>query len=313
MGYIRIKSIIHTGGNPKSFQGSLAKNGMSRLPGCGTTISPYREADGRYRTGLDENATYINNMPLDEQPIERERVKKLRERLEKETGIDLGPNSPYYTRIYNNENGSIATTTPYKISDREIALDESIPQERIAAAWLEVHPIVAPSLEATKGNSVAIAYVSNPTAELEAEYSEQIKFDTAIKTLSDMTPDKVKRMARLMDLPVNEDTAHTEAYMLIKRVFDKGRIEFGVYKGRKGVEVFNSLATLSESTLGIKDLIKKALSLSIYRKNKAGVIMQGENIVAESEDDLIATLAGSVEERTSLEKRVKSKLKLTAA
>lgn len=310
MGYIRVKTIVKTGGDGKNLATALAKNAMSRMPGCGMQITPYREADGRYRTGLDENAIYINKLSKDEQPIERARVKKLREELEQITHLDLSPTSDFYSKVYDNQDGVIQTATPVKISDKDLIFDEDKPEEAICAAWVRVYPLIARSLADLQGSSVA--YISDPKSETEAAYSSEMAINKALTTLNALTAPQLRRMGRLMELPVNEDSSQEEAYMMINRILKKGTIDFGAYKNRKSVSVFNDLSDMTEATLSIKDLVKQAIKLSIYRKNKAGVIMQGENQIAESEEDLIAQIAGSTEERASLEKRIKSKQKLTA-
>jgi hypothetical protein len=39
-----------------------ARNNMTRVPGTGVFRYPYKELDGKYRTGLDPTAAYINRI-----------------------------------------------------------------------------------------------------------------------------------------------------------------------------------------------------------------------------------------------------------
>src|SRR5688500_15128551 len=77
---------------------SLRKQGYSRFPGTKRMIFPFKELDGKYRTGLDENASYLNN--IEDESIrkeEKKRVQEERERLQRELGnIDLSPHSNFY-------------------------------------------------------------------------------------------------------------------------------------------------------------------------------------------------------------------------
>ena len=43
---------------PKTLQGSLAANQYFRYPGSGIYFTPFKEANGKYRTGLDPEAAY---------------------------------------------------------------------------------------------------------------------------------------------------------------------------------------------------------------------------------------------------------------
>ena len=63
----------------QTMQGGLSQRGLSRIPGTGVFKYPYKELDGRYRTGLDADAAYIKriNDPT-ERELEVERVTALR-------------------------------------------------------------------------------------------------------------------------------------------------------------------------------------------------------------------------------------------
>ena len=74
----------------QTMQGGLAQKGLTRVPGTGVFKYPYKEIDGKYRTGLDPNAAYIRRIsdPL-EREMEIERVTKLKERLEADLVISI--------------------------------------------------------------------------------------------------------------------------------------------------------------------------------------------------------------------------------
>ena len=46
----------------QTMQSELSKKGMTRVPGTGVFKYPYKELDGRYRTGLDPDAAYSDEV-----------------------------------------------------------------------------------------------------------------------------------------------------------------------------------------------------------------------------------------------------------
>ena len=82
----------------QTMQGGLASKGLTRIPGAGVFKYPYKELDGKYRTGLDPDSSYIKRIQdPTERELEKERVTKLRQKLESELGdIDLGPRSSFW-------------------------------------------------------------------------------------------------------------------------------------------------------------------------------------------------------------------------
>ena len=53
----------------QTMDSGLAAKGMSRIPGTGVFKYPYKELDGKYRTGLDPDASYIKRI---QDPTEKE-------------------------------------------------------------------------------------------------------------------------------------------------------------------------------------------------------------------------------------------------
>jgi hypothetical protein len=87
----------------------------------------------------------------------------------------------------------------------------------------------------------------------------------------------------------------------------------GKYQGLSPVEVFNRYADMRENLLHIKDLVKQALTHSIYRARPSGKIYEGEFEVAKDEDDLIKTLADDDNQDMLLTLEGKLKTKKLAA
>ena len=146
----KICSVKRNYADDYSLEGSLHKNGYNRFPGTGIRFVPYREANGDYRTGLDENAVYINRMPAAEQEIERTRVKTLREELEKNSGLKLTPTADYYMKMYDEYFGENSRAQVKKLMDGDNLFNLGNVFDAITFAWLRVHPQVASSYEAYK-------------------------------------------------------------------------------------------------------------------------------------------------------------------
>ena len=88
----------YNSGQLQTLQSGLSKQGMTRIPGTGVFKYPYKELDGKYRTGLDPDAGYIKRIqdPL-EKELEIERVTELKEKLQNALGdVDLGPRSKFW-------------------------------------------------------------------------------------------------------------------------------------------------------------------------------------------------------------------------
>jgi hypothetical protein len=86
----------------------LDKYNMSKFPGCFETIQPGKTSDGRWVTGLDEDALSIKRIKdpvLREQ--KRQEVLELREELERITGLDLSAHSKYWDNYYINIVGNL--------------------------------------------------------------------------------------------------------------------------------------------------------------------------------------------------------------
>jgi CO dehydrogenase/acetyl-CoA synthase gamma subunit (corrinoid Fe-S protein) len=124
-----------------------------------------------------------------------------------------------------------------------------------------------------------------------------------------MTPDKKKKVARLLGLPVTDDTKEEVVYNLVDNVLKQTEFKTGKYQGLTPVEVFNRFADMKENLLHIKDLVKQALTHSIYRAKANGKIYEGEFEVAKDEDDLVKFLADddNQDELITLEQKVKTK------
>jgi hypothetical protein len=298
----------------QTMQSGLAAKGMTRIPGTGVFKYPYKELDGQYRTGLDPNAAYIRriNDPL-ERDMEKERVEALRERLQNSLGgIDLGSRSQFWNYGLSTSTSDTMHVQPVKLIDGDNYFDMSVPLQELAFAWLRVHPTIASSYQAwERGEFPADTqfYVADDEIENAVIFKKKQLINKAIAKFDAMTPEKKRKVARLLGLPVTEETKEEAVYNQVDNVLKQTEFKNGKYQGLSTVEVFNRFADMKENLLHIKDLVKQAIGHSVYRVKPNGRIYEGEFEVATDEDELVRYLADDDNQDAliTLEQRLKSK------
>ena len=124
-----------------------------------------------------------------------------------------------------------------------------------------------------------------------------------------MSVDKKKKVARLLGLPVTDDSKEEFVYNLVDNILKQSEFKDGQYQGLNPVEVFNRFAEMTDDLLHIKDLVKQALAHSIYRKKPTGRIYMGELEVATDEEELVRYLADEdhQDDLLMIEQRLKGK------
>ena len=298
----------------QTMDSGLSQKGMTRIPGTGVFKYPYKELDGKYRTGLDPDAVYIKRIldPM-EKELEIERVTNLRKKLENELGdIDLGPRSKFWNYGLSTSTDDQTHVQPVKLLDGDNYFDLGVPFQEIAFSWLRVHPTIASSHQAwERGEYPAETqfYVVDDEIENAVVYKKKQLINKAIVKFDSMTPDKKKKVARLLGLPVTEDTKEEVVYNQVDNVLKQTEFKNGKYSGLNPVEVFNRFADMKDDLLHIKDLVKQATAHSIYRVKPNGKIYEGEYEVAKDEEDLIRFLADddNQDELLILEQKLKTK------
>jgi len=316
MGKIGKISVIRKeyGSSLQTMQSELARQGMTRIPGTGVFKYPYKELDGKYRTGLDPDAAYIKRIadPL-EKELEIERVTKLRKKLEEALGdVDLGPRSSFWNYGLSTSSDDQRHVQPAKLLDGDNLFDLSIPFQELAFSWLRVHPTIASSLQAyERGEYPAETqfYVADDEIENAVIFRKKQMINKAIAKFDSMTPDKKRKVARLLGLPVTEDSKEEVVYNLVDNTLKQTEFKTGKYQGLSTIEVFNRFADMKEDLLHVKDLVKQAIAHSIYRVRPSGKIYEGEFEVAKDEDDLVKFLIDddNQDELLTLEGKLKTK------
>jgi hypothetical protein len=319
VGKIAVIKVDYNSSDQQTMVGGLGQKGLTRVPGTGVFKFPYKEIDGKYRTGLDPDAAYIRRIQdKTERELEIERVTKLKDRLQAELGdIDLGPRSKFWNYGLAQSADDPSHVQPVKLMDGDNLFDLSNPFMAIAFSWLRVHPTIASSYQAwERGEYPADTqfYVADDEIENAVIYKKKQLINKAIIKFDSMTIEKKRKVARLLGLPVTEDTKEEVVYNLIDNLLKKTELDKkGKYAGMDPVTVFNSFADMKENLLHIKDLVKQAISHSIYRVRNSGRIYEGEFEVASDEDALVKYLADDEHQDDLLVLEQKLKAKKIAA
>lgn len=298
----------------QTMQGGLSQKGLTRIPGTGVFKFPYKEIDGKYRTGLDPTAVYIQRIsdPL-ERELEVERVTALRDKLQSALGdIDLGPRAPYWNYALAQSSDDSSHIQPVKLLDGDNYFDLSIPYQEIAFAWLRVHPTIASSHQAwERGDYPADTqfYVADDEIENAVVYKKKQLINKAIVKFESLSVEKKRKVARLLGLPVTEDTKEEVVYNQIDSLLKKTEFEKGKFAGLSPVEIFNRFADMQDNLLHIKDLVKQAIAHAIYRVKPNGKIYEGEFEIAIDEDELVKSLIDedNQDQLLTLEGKLKTK------
>ena len=298
----------------QTMDSGLSQKGFTRIPGTGVFKYPYKELDGKYRTGLDPDAAYIRRIQdPTEKELEIERVTALKAKLENELGdIDLGPRSSFWNYGLSTSTDDQTHVQPVKLLDGDNYFDLSIPFQEIAFSWLRVHPTIASSHQAwERGEYPAETqfYVVDDEIENAVIFKKKQLINKAIVKFDSMTPEKKRKVARLLGLPVTEDTKEEVVYNQVDNTLKQTEFKNGKYSGLNPVEVFNRFADMKEDLLHIQDLIKQAIAHSVYRIKGNGKIYEGEFEIAKDEQDLIKFLADddNQDELLVLEGKLKTK------
>jgi hypothetical protein len=245
--------------------------------------------------------------------MEVERVTNLRARLESQLGdIDLGPRSKFWNYGLSTSTTDEMHVQPVKLLDGDNYFDFTNTLQELAFSWLRVHPTIASSYQAwERGEFPADTqfYVVDDEIENAVVYKKKQLINKAIIKFDSMTPERKKKVARLLGLPVVDDTKEEVVYNLVDNMLKQTEFKDGKYAGLNPVEVFNRFADMKENLLHIKDLVKQALAHSIYRMKANGRIYMGELEVAIDEEELVKFLANddNQDELIVLEQKLKGK------
>lgn len=295
IGKISVLKKEYSNSEMQTMEGGLSNKGLTRIPGTGVFKFPYKEIDGKYRTGLDPTASYIQRIQdPQEKELEIERVTELKAKLQDALGdIDLGPRSSYWNYALAKSSDDTSHVQPVKLLDGDNYFDLSIPYQEIAFAWLRVHPTIASSHQAwERGEYPADTqfYVADDDIENAVVYKKKQLINKAIVKFETMSIEKKRKVARMLGLPVTESTKEEVVYNQIDSLLKKTEFDKGKFAGLSPIDIFNRYADMKESLLDVKDLVKQAIDHNIYKVKGNGKVYEGEFEIAIDEDELVKTL-----------------------
>lgn len=279
----------------QTMQNNLSLKGLTRVPGTKVFKYPYKELDNKYRTGLDPNAAYIKRI-LDptEKELEIKRVNETLKLLQDMLGdVDLGPRSSFWNYGLSTSTEDSLHVQPYGLLDADNLFDLSVPMQLLAFSWLRVHPTIASSYQAyERGEYPADTqfYVSDEEIETAITFKKKQSLNQAIAKFEAMTPMKKRKVARLLGLPVTDNTTEESIYNQVDSILKQTEFKTGAFKGQSALEMFNRYADMKENLLHVKDLVEQAISHSIYKIKPNGRVYEGEFEIADAKDTLVKTL-----------------------
>lgn len=298
----------------ETMDSQLSNRGLTRIPGTGVFKFPYKEINGKYRTGLDPDAAYINRIEdSTERELEKKRVAETKKRLEAALGgIDLGPYSTFWD--YSKSQGTYDTNhiQPVKLLDGDNYFDLGVPFQELTFSWLRVHPTIARNLAAWQNGEYPADtqfYVADDEIENAVIYNKKKLINKAIVKFDNMSPERKKKVARLLGLPITDDTKEEVVYNLVDNLLKEGDFKKGPNQGLSTIEVFSRFADMDDSLLTVKDLVKQSIAHSIYRVRANGRIYEGEFEIAITEEELVKTLMSDdhQEDLILLQEKLKTK------
>lgn len=305
--------------NNGSLEASLAANGYSRFPGTGVRFVPAKENNNiDYKTGLNVNAPYMERMKKthpENYKLEFARITELKEDLERRSGVKLDPTSLYYKDIFNDKAAVKAQIVRCKEGDNVFDFEDVFAQ--ITYEWLRVHPLIASSYTAyERGEYPANTqfYVNDDNIEEELKYKKKTLINKATGKLDSMSLEKRKKVARLLGLPVSDNSKEVFVYNLLDSFIKQAEIKVGELKGGNPVDLFNKISDLDDKILTVKDIVDQALKHTIYRTSKGGRITEGGQEIAKDKNDLVDFLLNdkNQEDLLVLQEKLKTKKSVLA-
>jgi hypothetical protein len=291
--------------------GSLKDNGFDRFPGTRVSYTPFKDIGGKYRTGLDPDASYLRNLTEEDQKIEKARIKADLKRLQNETSFDLSPKSDYYNVNSSAPDGEKVTRV--FLNSDGITLNLENPEEEITWHWLKAHPAIAPSLEKYKRGeafSGALFYVEDSEEENRLEFNRLSKIDKAISDFRNLSPTRQRQVCRMLGIYADANTKPEELYLQVHTLLNSNKVTSGKYQGSDPVNIFNGVLSIDLEMANVKDLIAQAIQHAVwYVKKQTGAVYEGENKIADNLDELEVRLSqkANQDELLALEVKLRTK------
>jgi hypothetical protein len=123
--------------------------------------------------------------------------------------------------------------------------------------------------------------------EAEIMYQKKKNSNDAIIKFDSWSLPKRRKVARLLDLPVGEETKEEVVYNLVDTFLKAPQVVNGTHKGRDPIKVFTSYANLKDEIIYVKDLVEQVFKHQIYKEKKGGRIYEGELEVFKDKEEMV--------------------------
>jgi hypothetical protein len=228
--------------------------------------------------------------------------------LEQYTGISLDVRSQYY----NYTSRGTHKVEPVKLADDDNIFNLDDPWQSITYNWLKAHPAIASSLQdynSGKYPADTQYYINDDDVESEIQYKKKKTANDAVVKFDSWTLEKRRKIARLLDLPVTDNTKEEVVYNMVDNFLKAPSVANGVHKGRDPIKVFSVYADLKDNILYVQDLVEQAFKHQIYKEKKGGRVYEGELEVFKNKEELIDHLLdeGNQADLLELDKKLKIK------
>lgn len=231
----------------------LAKYNRSRMPGCKDQFAVAPNTDGRYLTGLDEESYLVRDAS------EKERIKSLRESLEKKVGKDLSGTSEFWES--------------FKViidADNPKIFDTENPMDLISLTTLIANKNVAPTKEDISNPTYKDAqyYAYTEEGEQEEKVVTRKVRDKALAELYNIGEDESKMRlygqylegAKYSSEKLNKDTL----YQMLRAYIEEG-------KDTKQAKNFLEVLKIPVEEIQQKVIIDNAVRRTLIKKVKTGM------------------------------------------
>lgn len=243
----------------------LDKYGRSKIPGTKHVIQAGEGPDGRWITGIDDQALSINRL---EDVQLREKVKKekikIRERLEKALGVNLdaAPSNPFWDTFF-------VDITGMRV------VDMSNPRDELALEIAIANGDIAPSLEATSLPEYRRAKFYRHVEEEESKLNvSKARIENKAKAGLEKLAENPKRLDLVARYTVprklNRDMSPDSKYQVLNQWLTETPKDSRITNAEKFLRVLD----MKNDELFIKILLDEAIARSVIRYRE-GLFQRG--------------------------------------
>jgi hypothetical protein len=288
--------------NERTLDGSLYKEGLTRAPKTTLGVCMMIDSNKKPITGIDENSIKIKSIKDESaRAIEFSRVKSLRESLEEATGESLTPDSAFWRD---------KVEVPYELIDGDNIFDLNNPFQAIDYYWLTQLSIIASNLDDINSGKVnrtkTFYYVYEPDAEVTNEFNRKKLINDAVAILNKLGQTEAKRVAFLLNLKLPDSFTYPETYNELDNFIKTPK----TYGSHDPIEEFTKVCSYTPQVMAIKVLVKSLIDDRII-KQRGDSVLEGENVLAKSIQDLENKLAEDQEFFVDMETKMTNKRRFT--